>query len=247
MSEYAISKDPGYGAVYKYDGVWDASKMYGCVCDDKYSGPECTLRVCPTGDDPLTGVGANTAANPVQYNEIQKVSCKAGAGYFTLSFKGKTTQAIAYNAKAADLATYIGGLSTIGGSSNVKITLLGTQACLDAGTSFTVEFLQNFGAQPLLVPDASNLYFQDAVTKVSLIVTKQQTGTKENDACSNRGICDRATGYCTCSTNYATSNGYNKDGTRGDCGKSTSTILACPGKREERGRYIYHRTVQLLP
>jgi hypothetical protein len=65
MSEYAISKDPGYGAVYKYDGVWDASKMYGCVCDDKYSGPECTLRVCPTGDDPLTGVGANTAANPV--------------------------------------------------------------------------------------------------------------------------------------------------------------------------------------
>jgi hypothetical protein len=234
MSDYALSKDPGLGTVYSYTSIWDAYKLYGCVCDDNIASADCVERLCPTGDDPLTGVGVNTLTNPIQYNEIQRVACKAGGGTFTLTYRGKTTLAINYNAKATDLATYLGQLPTIGSSSNVKVTLFGTQACLDAGTYFTVEFLQNFGSLSKLVPDTTNLFFQDGVTVPVITVTKQQTGTKENDLCSNRGTCDRATGYCTCATNFATSNGYNKDGTRGDCGRATSAILGCPGMPTDR-------------
>ena len=126
MLYYALTKDPGYGAVYTYNSTWDSEKVWGCNCDDKYYGPDCSQQNCPRGDDPLTGNGANTPSNPVQYNEIQRVSCKAGGGTFTLTYGGQTTSPIPYNAKAADLLAYIGALPNIG-VGNVKIVMFGTQ------------------------------------------------------------------------------------------------------------------------
>ena len=38
---------------YSYQ-LWDADKLYGCECDLGYAGYDCSLRVCPFGDDPLT-------------------------------------------------------------------------------------------------------------------------------------------------------------------------------------------------
>ncbi len=49
MHQYAASKDPGSGIVYDYTTIWDANKFYGCKCDWGYSGPDCTVRMCPTG------------------------------------------------------------------------------------------------------------------------------------------------------------------------------------------------------
>lgn len=48
--------------------TWDEDKIYGCVCDSSWDvgmgdaevqepqwfGPDCSLRHCPSGDDPLT-------------------------------------------------------------------------------------------------------------------------------------------------------------------------------------------------
>jgi len=34
--------------------LWDAQKMRSCVCDPGFSGVDCSKRVCPFGDDPLT-------------------------------------------------------------------------------------------------------------------------------------------------------------------------------------------------
>lgn len=50
--------------------TWDEDKIYGCVCDSSWDvgmgdgetqepqwfGPDCSLRHCPSGDDPLTTV-----------------------------------------------------------------------------------------------------------------------------------------------------------------------------------------------
>lgn len=229
MLYYALTKDPGYGPVYSYNATWDAEKIWGCKCDSRYYGPDCSKKNCPRGDDPLTGNGANTPSNPVQYNEIQRVSCKAGSGSFTLSYAGQTTALIPYNAKAADLLTYIGSMTTIG-IGNVKIVMYGTQACLEAGTAFTVEFLQNFGKIPLLLGDSSSLSFRDALSKPFVIISLIRQGSKENNFCSLRGICDPTTGYCTCMTNYQTSNGYAQAGTRGDCGSPLITISQCNGQ-----------------
>jgi hypothetical protein len=36
--------------------LWDADKIYGCVCDEGFEGHDCSLKSCPKGDDPLTMV-----------------------------------------------------------------------------------------------------------------------------------------------------------------------------------------------
>ena len=56
-------------------------------------------RKCPTGDDPLTGTTDITPENPIQFNEVQLLTCRADGGDFTLTFRGKTSKKIPYNAK----------------------------------------------------------------------------------------------------------------------------------------------------
>jgi hypothetical protein len=228
MYYYALSKDPGSGEVYPYDTRWDANKIYGCNCDSKYHGIDCSLRYCPSGDDPLTGTTQISATNPLQFNEIQRVTCKADAGTFTLTYKGKTTERIAFDAKAAEVQTLIEKLPTIG-AGNIKLVMLGGQACTPYGTSWTVEFLQNFGSLPLMVTDKRKLIYSNSLTTSELLVSKLVQGTKENAECSNRGICDTPSGVCTCSDFFDTSNGYKLPGTRGDCGYASQTIQFCPG------------------
>lgn len=233
MYYYARSKDPGSGTVYDYDKQWDANKIYGCSCDSKYHGIDCSLRYCPSGDDPLTGTKQISTTNPLQFNEIQRVTCKADGGTFTLAYKGVTTTRIAFDAKTAQVQAALEALPTIG-KGNTKIVMNGDssmsgQACTVYGTSWTVEFLQNFASLPLMVPDKRKLIYSNSLTGTQLVVAKKVQGTKESEQCSNRGICDTASGVCSCSDFFDTSNGYNKPGTRGDCGYATQTIQFCPG------------------
>ena len=226
MNYLARTKDKGLGTVYSYADIWDADRIFGCVCDDSFEGVDCSLRICPKGDDPMTGYGVNTAENPNQVNEQQRVSCTAAGGSFTLSFRGYVTDEIPFDANAQILQASLESLKSI---TNVKVVLFGVQACMEAGAAFTVEFLQEFGDAPLLVGDSSKLFFTSAARTPSLLVAETQTGTKENIYCSGRGLCDLNAGYCTCSSGYGSSNGYNDVGTRGDCGTTLSNIQSCPG------------------
>ena len=45
----------GITSVYTYTNIWDATKIFGCQCDEHYTGSDCSLQNCPVGDDPLTG------------------------------------------------------------------------------------------------------------------------------------------------------------------------------------------------
>ena len=81
LTFYAKTKDPGLdmdtypgppdeiNKVFTYNDRWDASMIYGCSCDSRFHGYDCSLQRCPTGDDPKT---------PNQFNEIQRCVCKAG-------------------------------------------------------------------------------------------------------------------------------------------------------------------------
>lgn len=175
----------------------------------------------------MTGNGLSSVRNPAQSNEIQKVVCRASGGTFTLTFRGKTTLPIPYDAKLANIVGYFESLRTVG-PGNVRVILYSTQACLDAGSTWTVEFLQNFGPLPLLVPNIKKLT-TTSVSPPFLSVERQIIGTKENAECSGRGICDQSIGVCSCSTNFDSSDGYNGVGTRGDCGYATAAIQYCPG------------------
>lgn len=68
-----------------YDGVlkpftynlWDAQKNTKCVCDAGYSGADCSLRLCPRGDDPLT-VTNPVCGNKICQNEVQGFTIAGG-------------------------------------------------------------------------------------------------------------------------------------------------------------------------
>lgn len=59
--------------------AWDADRIFGCSCDPEYTGYDCSRRVCPVGDDPLTPGSA----------EVQVLVCDAASGTFTLSFRSE--------------------------------------------------------------------------------------------------------------------------------------------------------------
>jgi len=232
LAYYATLKDKGEGTVFTYNNVWDAEMIYGCVCDTGYFGPDCSLRHCPTGDDPLTG----TSLDPdgVQYNEKQVVTCTATGGTFTLSYKKQTTEKIPFDSTITELREYLEALTTISSDYKTAIgvayTGKNTKACTTTGNKITIEFMQDFGDLPLLVADYSHLTHSSNVINPSITVAESVIGDKENDYCSNRGLCDYGIGSCTCSANYDTSDGYDSEGQRGDCGMATTTITACPGE-----------------
>lgn len=143
---------------------WDATKIYGCKCDDGYSGYDCSLKVCPVGDDPLT-------VDQVNEKQLLMVTLPFGAtasasDWFTLSFNGWTTQRIyAYDSEDT-LKTRLENLPSL---REVTVTFLDTANAQVAGyatndTSCTysdaqfisVEFLQDFGdLPPLRVKEAN--------------------------------------------------------------------------------------------
>jgi len=41
----------------EYDEPWDAMKIWGCLCDAGFRGPDCSLKECPSFADPIGGFG----------------------------------------------------------------------------------------------------------------------------------------------------------------------------------------------
>ena len=221
---------------YSYTSVWDANKIKGCYCDVQYSGYDCSLKNCPNGDDPLT---------TGQANEVQLVKCVANAGSFVLFYKGYPSRTIQYTYNAQQVTQALLGIPLL---TSVQVTFsqpFGTVCQTDTNV-VSIQFLQQFGNLPPLVPlmdavmsvNGRVSVSADGVTAFTDVSGNSFTsviGTKEADACANRGLCSTADGVCECyATNgdsYGSSNGYGSPGTRGDCGYITSgaTVSTCPG------------------
>ena len=80
-----------YGSDPNEPRTWDADRIHGCMCDPGYEGYDCSLKSCPTGDDPFTWN---------QHNEVQLLTCTASSGTFTLTFREQTTAPIPFDANA---------------------------------------------------------------------------------------------------------------------------------------------------
>jgi len=59
----------GVQSAFEYR-LWDADKHQTCVCDPGYTGNDCSQRVCPMGDDPLTTDNSMCGNLPCT-NEVQ--------------------------------------------------------------------------------------------------------------------------------------------------------------------------------
>lgn len=127
---------------FVYDSVWDADKVQGCVCDLGFYGTDCSLRACPVGDDPLT---------TGQVNDVQLLRCLSSAGSFVLYFGGLPTAWIPYSASVSALTSALNQHPLI---TQVSVTYSPGYASVCATTSNVVriEFMQDFGALPPLVP-----------------------------------------------------------------------------------------------
>jgi len=229
-----------YSKKYTYNNIWDSEKIQGCYCDYPYTGYDCSIHLCPSGDDPLT-------LN--QVNEIQLIKCTSTTGSFTLFYNGISSLSIPYNANVNMIKN---ALLSIPFLTDIKVTfsqIHGT-ACQLKTNIISIEFIQQFGIQYPLVPYPDPNFINsggvilisaDGITKFTDVSSKQfisRKGTKENALCSNRGTCNLIEGTCECFNSngdvYDSSNGYGIVGTRGDCGyvlSSTSSlgISTCPG------------------
>lgn len=209
---------------YTYE-TWEADNWYGCICDDGYSGYDCSRRTCVTGDDPLT-----TSQN----NEVQLLECHADFGTFTLSFGRETTAPISVDSSVSQVMSAINALPSLEGQ-QPKVAVSWTsgvdRACISSGNSIQVTFLQNFGDLPLLIPDGKHLG-QTSGSEIPLITSQEVVaGDKESDVCSMHGTCDEKEGVCNCFEEWITSNGYGDAGKRGDCGyRQSGTTSSCPGE-----------------
>lgn len=111
MKELALwRKDNGehtdftYGADPNEARTWDGDRVHGCMCDHGYTGYDCSLKTCPTGDDPFTYE---------DHVEVQLLTCHATTGSFTLSFREETTGPIFHNATADDVLDALMALPTM--------------------------------------------------------------------------------------------------------------------------------------
>ena len=211
-------------STYTYE-TWEADNWHGCLCDDGYTGYDCSRRTCAKGDDPLT-TGQN--------NEVQLLECHADFGTFTLSFGRKTTAPISANASVSQVMDAINALSSLDGQ-HPKVAVSWTvgvdRACIASGNLIQVTFLQNFGDLPLLIPDGKHLGQTSGLETPLITSQKVVTGDKESDVCSMHGTCDEDKGVCNCLDEWTTSDGYGNAGTRGDCGhRESGTTSSCPGE-----------------
>lgn len=196
----------------------------GCVCDVAHTGYDCSQWVCPNGDDPLT---------PNQVNEVQLLKCIATTGSFVLFYKGFPSRTIPFNANAQQIKEALEAIQLIT-KVQVTFTYPNLPACNVDSNVIEIEFLEQFGPLPPLVPQIdSTMEMSGGMVYISgdgetcfddkdENVHKSVKGTKEADLCAGRGICSYDDGTCYCfDTNgdeYFSSDGYGGPGIRGDCG-----------------------------
>jgi hypothetical protein len=246
----AIDETAAYGSSLWDATTWDADMVSGCAADvyGYYPGTlhnisntytergESSLQ-CPFGLDhrEFEVVKKNDTAwasrtyhidSRTQVREVQRVSCTADGGSFTLNFRNYTTVSIAYDAEAADIEAALEALSSIG---DVTIEIQSdsdapSSACsATAATNhyFDVYFITEISRLPLLRLDSTAL-LHDTSNQVDKVLDVEETVAGEGvlKECSGKGECDRSTGICKCWPNWGSSDGFGGRGIRGDCGFS---------------------------
>ncbi|KAA0175809.1 hypothetical protein FNF27_02895 [Cafeteria roenbergensis] len=200
-----------YGQDRNSPATWDFRSSQGCICFDGWEGFDCSLRACPTGDDPTTSD---------QFDEVQSLVCShvSGAPAFSLRFRDETTSPIAATASAAEVKAALEQLDAIG-TLAVSFGPTASQACSSAGTTITFSFqTENGDLPPIEVVESDSISNGDLVMPALLKATEVTKGTTEVLECSARGLCNRVTGNCECFLGFGSSDGSGGPGDRGDCG-----------------------------
>jgi hypothetical protein len=199
--------------------LWDAERIFGCVCDYGFTGHDCALRTCPFGDDP-TALQTSTV-------DIQAYTCSGTGGAFVIEIFGFVTTSIAYNANQATVKAALEALPPIKG---VTVSYSsGSVMCSGSTVTSSITFTHLSG-------DVPQFTFPTQVTGGTIAYSAlTRDGTSTREECSGRGKCSRTgetAGLCTCETvkgTYASSSGTSENaaGGAGDCSYTTATGSTC--------------------
>ena len=161
-NEILYGKDPNNG------NSWDADSVYGCYCDQGFTGYDCSVRSCDSGDDPRTlgqvyekqvfrCVDANSPApngksiSAIDYSGTKTPhmnpdaeSIDSSIAFFRLAFRGKETRRIRSDATPTDVKAALEELTTIG---RVSVTFHSSSVvCASSpGSIVSVEFKTETG------------------------------------------------------------------------------------------------------
>jgi len=117
---------PFGSALYKVGNyrLWDANKIAGCVCDDGFSGHDCSSRSCAAGADPLDVTGedkmnshsSESTTTPSTYpktNERQMLTMDSSRGALSGNFALTFTSTNGEKWTTADIPTAVELSSTV--------------------------------------------------------------------------------------------------------------------------------------
>lgn len=230
VAELTRGSRPAYGDDVGGGAQWDADAVTGCVCDGygytnatdaeagdgaAWAGVGCTFRACPFGVNPSTG----RAATRVLAREVQRLSCSAPSGNFTLAFRKDTTRPLRATATAEELVAALQELRSVGLVAVAPVSgwvpAGGVCAPPSAGAPAVtdVAFVTELGDVPLLKADG---YFLDA--PAALLVEERVKGVGAPTECSGKGACSSDLGLCVCDKYWSSSDGMGNPGRRADCG-----------------------------
>ena len=165
---------------------WDENMIFGCVCDEGFTGHDCSERLCPKGDDPMTsGV-----------DEVQLVDCACTArprcnGTLALSFRGQSTRPIPHDAGPSIVQRRLSELSTI---QDVSVDFAlggGSELCRPNGNTAIVTFHRPTGdVESLQATHAGNTLqlavFADGARSALHPTNVSVAGTKEPPSANGR-------------------------------------------------------------
>lgn len=225
-NEYLEADPVVYGTSAGNPETWDADMVYGCLADEygsldgiynisTYSGSTLEVLECPEGfDRSLRDIRYGDIANYTNYREIQQLKCAATGGYFTLSFRGLTTDFIYATDSLTTFKTAVESLQQISIISLVSTT--GT-LCDENGLAIVnITFISALGSGvPLLTVTENALSGWPNTVEIR---TVQRGAPVKLDECAGRGFCDAISGRCSCWDHYGPSDGAGGAGIRGDCG-----------------------------
>ena len=223
--------------------------LHACVCDEGYSGVDCTQRSCSGGLDPL-------ASSTAELPEKQIIRCDFGQneeldlaigfdGHFTRPiFAGETvgtlwqklnelpsTGKVVVKYLSADglVASFCEDADGDGKSSSIaEVTFSGNAgniAPLRLVHASTGKALQGVHANKIFVAHGGDGLERDGDSAVLV----SRVGTTKLVDCARRGKCSKVSGQCTCDPGFVGLKEAASVGPWSECGKMLAAPATCPG------------------
>lgn len=188
---------------------WDADKIYGCICNEGWTGATCSLQTCAVGVDPVL--------LPTVQDEMQLLECQCNPdigchGGLYLQLDNEITSYIPYSSTAAVIKHRLEQFQAI---TTVDVKILSSNdfsshpaICSggDRGSVTEITFRQPQGPVNSLIVTPINGLKPGFIAirskgEVSILLTyglRSVASTAVLEECSGRGDCDRGTGTCQC-------------------------------------------------